>query len=54
MSFIQELALLYVKKHATPESTPEEIYRMYSDALERITQLSREKRQNAERPSLLG
>jgi len=54
MSFIQELALLYVKKHATPESTPEEIFKMYSDALETICQLNREKQQNKERPSLLG
>lgn len=32
----EALAMLYVKLHATTEHTPEELFHLYSDALDKI------------------
>lgn len=42
MELYKELSMLYVQKHATVTSTPEELLAMYRDALEKITKCDKE------------
>lgn len=42
MDIYKELALLYVQKHATESSTPEELLAMFRDAQQKIANCDKE------------
>ena len=51
---LQDLAILYIQKHATEKDSADSLLKMYSEALEALKQANQSQNKPVERRSLLG